>query len=548
MNWEEEQEFRSLGAHDRREVVDALLRTIDAGDPAQRAAAADRLSHLCIFGLVADVVPIEPLLVLLRSADRRLRELAEYGLAKTNGRALPALVALLDDADPPIRIAAASTLAKMEERAATAAQSLRRRLGDPVTDVRKRAAFALGLIHAADALTIDALTAMADSSDGSERAAALHALGNIAGALFDDALRDRVQATAVKAHEDPDSDARWSALFALSRLECPAKVMLPLVESGLNDPASRVREIAVESLKDLMPQIDLAPLIPRLIQLAKEDEGLIQSGALESLSAAGPLAGAAVPVLRTLAAQPGHPSLPATKALWHITRDASIVLPVLEREFEGDGEPVCDIVCSMGAAAAPLIPKVLSALSDDSYYDLQWVAADALAAIASDDPPVIEALRVALRHPSPIVRGAAARALGNVGAAAVPALIAELEPPFGDHAPYAADALSRMGPTATEAKEALQVAHRDGEWALRAWAAIALARVASDPSVISDLIKLIDAEHDDGPTLDAIQAAQALGASAKKALPALGRARQHWNPDVAAAAEQATKAITQRAH
>ncbi len=48
--------------------------------------------------------------------------------------------------------------------------------------------------------------------------------------------------------------------------------------------------------------------------------------------------------------------------------------------------------------------------------------------------------------------------------------------------------------------------------------------------------------------LDAIQAAQALGASAKKALPALGRAKQHWNPDVAAAAEQATKAITQRAH
>jgi HEAT repeat protein len=230
-----------------------------------------------------------------------------------------------------------------------------------------------------------------------------------------------------------------------------------------------------------------------------------------------------------------------------MTRDAELVLPVLEREFENNGDSVCDLICLMGPAAAPLLPRIMRALADDDSYDLQWAAADALGAVASPDREVVVALEHALNHPSGIVRGAAARALGNTGAVAVPLLLKHLAPPFSPSAAYVADALSRMGPAAISAVDALRTAHRQGEWGLRAWAAIALARIAADPEAVPDLLKIVESDEDNGPTQQAIEALAAVGPAAKKALPALRSLRDHWNEEIVAAAEAAVASITSRA-
>lgn len=177
LTWEEEQAIRTLGANERREIVDALLRSIQQGDAEQREAATDRLSTLCIYGIVADVVPIEPFAQWLGAEDQRLRQLAEYGLANTDGRALPTLIAQLDHAVAEVRASAATALAQTGDSAASSAPYLRQRLQDPVAQVRQRAAFALGLIHASDEPSVLSLLALAQSPEGEDRSSATHALG-----------------------------------------------------------------------------------------------------------------------------------------------------------------------------------------------------------------------------------------------------------------------------------------------------------------------------------------------------------------------------------
>jgi HEAT repeat protein len=547
MDWEEEQLIRALGPNARREIVDALIRAIHNGDEEERKAAADRLSTLCIFDIVSDVVPIEPLVDLLHGADSRLRELAEYGLAHTDGRSMTTLLRLLEDAAPVVRASAAKALAHVGDAAIAAAPALRRRLDDEVIDVRQRAAFALGLIQATDDVSVGALIAMAQSLNSGDRSSAMHALGNIAQKLSDDRLRSRVEQQAVAASTDSDADTRWGALYVMESLTTEPDVWLPLIERGLHDASQRVQEMAASGLKKLAPRIDLEALLPVVIPLAKH-EGLLGRTVIELLGQAGPQGRGAVPQLLEVAATPDYHAVHAAVALWRITRDARIVVPVLEREFDDNGEAVCDVICEIGKVAAPLLPKLLQALGDDSYYDLQWAAADALGAVASDDSVVLDALGHALVHPSGIVSGAAARALANVGAAAVPMLVAHLTPPFTPHAAVSASGLSCMGPAASSAVDALRIAHRDGDRALRIWSAIALARVAADVNVLQDLIELVDSEDDDEPKRQAIEALAAIGAPAKKALRVLRRARGHWNSDVVDAAEAAISVITARSH
>lgn len=544
LTWEEEQEILALGPNERREIVDALLRSIQDGDEALRLAAADRLSSLCIFGLVADVVPIEPLARWLGAADESLRSLAEYGLANTDGRALPTLIARLDDAVADVRISAASALAHTGDLAAIAASQLCNRLQDPVAQVRQRAAFALGLIHAIDEASVLALLEMSQSPEDGDRASAMHALGNVAQKLSDDSLRERLQSRAVQASEDPDGDTRWGAHFVLDSLEAPPDVRLAVIERGLRDAAPLVQKIAASGLKDLVTLVDLAPLEPALIALALGGDDAAGT-AVEVLGQAG-RSTEAVAAITEIATESGYRSVGAAGALWQMTRDAELVLPVLEREFEDNGESVCDLICLMGPAASPLLPRIMKALGDEDSYDLQWAAADALGAVASPDPEVVEALAHALDHPSGIVRGAATRALGRTGAVAVPLLLKHLAPPFSPSAEYVADALSRMGPSAISAVDALRTAHRQGEWGLRTWAAIALARIAADPEAVPDLLKIVESDDDNGPTQHAIEALAAVGPAARKALPALRKLQEHLNEEIAAAAEAAIASVASR--
>jgi HEAT repeat protein len=173
---------------------------------------------------------------------------------------------------------------------------------------------------------------------------------------------------------------------------------------------------------------------------------------MTALGKIGPGAQAAVPALLE-ALNDDWIALPAAEALWRIERRAELELPTLDRQFDGNGENVCDIVCLMGPEARPLLPKLLDALARDDYWDLQWAAADAIGHVASADPEILQALKAAVfLHESGIVRSAAARAFARIGAPAVPLLLDMLAPEIDEKTQeWVAEALSQIGSPALAA-------------------------------------------------------------------------------------------------
>jgi hypothetical protein len=127
--------------------------------------------------------------------------------------------------------------------------------------------------------------------------------------------------------------------------------------------------------------------------------------------------------------------------------------------FNDNGEAACDLVCELGPAAVPQLPKLIAALSED-YWDLQWAAADALRAVASADASVLASLIESLAHPSFIVRSSSARALAAIGQPAVDRLRQVIARPGDSRGPNAAYALSELGPDAGPALPALRSAMR----------------------------------------------------------------------------------------
>jgi HEAT repeat protein len=213
--------------------------------------------------------------------------------------------------------------------------------------------------------------------------------------------------------------------------------------------------------------------------------------------------------------------LPAAEALWRIEGRAETILPALALEFEGNGESVCDLICSMKTAAAPLLPHLLEALANEDYWDLQWAAADALEAVASSTPDVMTALIKAMEHPSPRVSSASARALARAGAPAVPALLALLTTGDDHDAAGAAYALGKMGAPAAPAIQALRQGIASSHPDLSSCCVIAVTYVASDPTMVPHLTRLLRSDDPGTPKCAAVQALAHLGPAAAVAVPTL---------------------------
>jgi HEAT repeat protein len=117
----------------------------------------------------------------------------------------------------------------------------------------------------------------------------------------------------------------------------------------------------------------------------------------------------------------------------------------------------------IGAAAAPAIPELGEALSDEAP-GVRGAAAQAIVSIGRAEKIVPELVR-ALRDPA--VGPLAGQALGAVGKAALPELIAALQGADASAADAAAIALQAIGPDAAQATPALMVLFRRDMEALR---------------------------------------------------------------------------------
>jgi HEAT repeat protein len=266
------------------------------------------------------------------------------------------------------------------------------------------------------------------------------------------------------------------------------------------------------------------------------------------LALLGPRAKSALPCLtEALHAEDGLLVIAAAEALWKIDGRVAESLPALAGLFDEYGESVCDAICEIGPAAAPLIDAVIQALQSEDW-DLQWAAADALGAISSGDPKVLAILASSLGHPSPIVRSAAARAFAQIGSPGVPVLIEILQERDGDRAEWAADALGKMGHRAHEASEALRANLGSPHRGLASWCAIALAKVAGDALAVPMLIDLL--ARTDRPDLrkEAANGLKAIGPPATCAVDVLTSALEDDEEEVRAAVKEALAAIGAQTH
>lgn len=427
-----------------------------------------------------------------------------------------------------------------------AAPALRPLLTGENQAVRERAAWAIGLMHDAEQATMAPLLHLVARGTVEDRRAALHALGNIGKAAGDTALLQPHRPLILAALDDPDSEVRRWALYVLGSLPMEPQAEADLMASIVRrDENSQVREAALDRLKELAPAVDLAGEVTALTTLFHKP-GREASLACEILASMRPAPVQAIAPLHHALNIDGL-VLPAARSLWRIENRVEPLLPVLERLFDRDGESVCDLICEIGPAAAPLLPKLVQALAEENW-DLQWAAADALGAVASPDPHVMATLLDALAHPSFIVRPAAARALARTGAPAVPALRGLVVNRSDQRAPWAAHALGHMGPAAAEALPDLRSGMRSRDEPLSSGCAIAVAHIGCDAEAVPYLIGVLQSGDPAAPRREAASALAQFGPAARGAIQSLAALLDDEDFEVQQAAEEALAAIRGSRH
>jgi len=527
-------------------MVAALIVRAASEDLGDRRAAIEAIYELAykVGPKVAGAIPT--LMGGLLDADPKIGESALWALGYCRPDSIEPLVECLAQPQSFVRERAAHALGNIGDQARAATPALRRLLSDGEQAVRRRAAWAIGLMHDVEQATIAPLVHLVSHGTVEDRRAALHALRNIGQAAGDSALLEPHRSLILAALEDRDNEARRWALDVVASLAMEPQAAADLMASVVRREATgQVREAALDHLKALAPTVDLAIEVTMLTALI-DKPGREASLACEILALMRPAPVQAIASLRQALNTDGL-VLPAARSLWRIERRAEPLLPALERIFDGDGESVCDLICEIGPAAAPLLPKLVQALAEENW-DLQWAAADALGAVASPDPHVMAALLDALAHPSFIVRPAAARALARTGVPAVLALRGLIVNRSNQRAPWAAYALGHMGPAAAEALPDLRRGMRSREEPLSSCCAIAVACIGCDAEAMPYLIGVLQSDDPGAPRREAASALAQLGPAARGAIKSLAALLGDEDFEVHQAAEEALAAIRGNRH
>ncbi|MCA9173260.1 MAG: HEAT repeat domain-containing protein [Planctomycetales bacterium] len=369
------------------------------------------------------------LLVALGDEDKMVRENASWALANGGPQSLPAVQAELADENPLVRDGAAHAIGWMVERGLPAEAALRMRLKDPVPAVRGRVIWALSQIGGCRTDTVHSLVALLDSDTATDRAAALHALGDLNFYTQENhdkdaeaAIRSAVpKARTLLQHEAVD--VRWCAHYFLNELGLPPDERIPLLVVGLQDDSERVASYVARQLKELAPTTDLAVAVPGLCRVVQQDSRASVE-ACEVLRDIGPDAKDALPALLKALDSDPTVAVKAAEALWTTNRHTEKSLPVLRQALQmpHPSPAACDAVCVLGPAAASLLPDLLQAMACEAF-EVKWAASDAIAAVASSELPTIRTLTSALGHENETIRDTAEETLLDIGKTAAPHLL-----------------------------------------------------------------------------------------------------------------------------
>jgi HEAT repeat protein len=246
---------------------------------------------------------------------------------------------------------------------------------------------------------------------------------------------------------------------------------LPILLALIADPEPAIRRKTAYCLSYLKE--NAKPAIPHLIKLMADPDDDLRIAAAVALGAIGNAANDSKAVLLKAAADKNFRlRYEATEALWYVTRDVRLVLPLLQEmvnyrkpilEFR-HGELQCMVarlLGEIGPLARETTPDLIRLIQD--YPDHYYVRTRAAKALGSIGPPAKEAiptLRGALKDPDICPRVAAAVALWRITGEDDEKLVEEVRQALREAlaGPYATDveqAVESLGDFGSKAKVAI---------------------------------------------------------------------------------------------
>ena len=374
--------------------------------------------------------------------EREYEDIQALGNFRAMG--VPPLMALLQNSDSEVRMAAAQALGKIGPEAKAAIPILATLLSSnshvPIaaTDpVQKAAATALGDIGEVDVSALAQL--LKDSEDTEVWRAAI----------------------VVVLTTGPQAEAAAPALRSLLKGENLPQIQLaallgyigksavPTFTQLLNDKDVVVRRRAAEILGFIGPEAKAA--VPALVESLKDTDWETRWRATISLGHIGPNARAAVPALiASLKSMGGNY---VAEAMEKIGIDVKTDVPALVEVLRDHNQEAARILGNIGPPARAAIPALSESFKDENGV-VRCAAALAVWKITAEANTVVPLLTGLLDDKDSSVRRSAAYSLGQIGLAAkpaIPALVKLYDDKDRVSAVVASKALGKIGPAAIPA-------------------------------------------------------------------------------------------------
>ncbi len=430
-------------------IVPALVTALKRGKLQQRDNA---FQVLRLLGPQAEAA----MALLVKDIQRGERASATEAeiLSSIGPSAIPALLPLLNDHRPQVRLAAADALGGMGARAAVTVPALAEALFDRDDwSVRRSAAFALARIGPPAAAVIPQLLTALKQEDVVVRRSTAAALGNIG------APAAAASPELIALLSDADAEVRRSVVVALGKISAEPKAAVPALVRALKD-ITEVRAAAIVALRAFGPEAAPAvPVLTQMLQAAIEQATTSQArqqrdrfaAALQAqtpdeivatLATIGPQAAPAMPVLITAFK---HKALALDTARANSILDfrseparalvsiGAPSIPPLRQILEHEPNLVirsnaASALVQLHPPSAQLVPLLLKLLKEpDNYARLS--AAEAIAILHPDDRELIATLLVTLGEQEGFVNATLSKALASIGQPALATLIVALKDP-----------------------------------------------------------------------------------------------------------------------
>jgi HEAT repeat protein len=495
-----------------KKAVPILVRLLkDRKAAVREAALASFHGHIREKGRAA----IPAIVRCFRDSNKNVRERTAWTLYYIGRPAVPALLKCLKHRSPLVRALAAESLEHFQPLGKIVTRALAAALKDEDEEVRRRAIFALEK-HGGKTAIPALLPFLRNKEDPS-----FHWATMVLGRLK---AKEAIPHLLIFA-EDPA--VQRSAVSALKDIGLDKEVAILLFARLVRDPDPAVRSDALGGLKQW--KREAAPALPGLIWLLQQGNNSRWEleNAAKVLAEIGPAAKEAVPHLLPLLEREENVSAAAAIALWKIDSENEQVLGRLTQLLtEGDltGSRLWTLCSLMGPRGKAGVPSLVEFLHNADWNEKGCVA-EALKDMGAAAVEAVPAL-VTLLGDRDCPLGTVVRTLAAIGSAAVPELCKALEKKDPLQREFACNALSQIGSEASQAVPLLAGLLQDEHPGVRAWAAIALGKIARKSEAIPLLVETLshsDAYH----RLRAAEALAAIGPAAAVALRRLQEVRDN---------------------